>query len=256
MIVRIADLHIEWQDKHAEYVKAFSVETPQNPVLTIDFESKIAEHHGIQHFDGATDNVLRSENGEILCANSDWSKVTSYFYTPSGGYALPLAAICSRFSYYSAFLMHASCVNFNGNGVIFAGNSGVGKTTQAELWQKYLGAEIINGDKAIVREIDGCFYGYGLPWKGSSDYCLNQKTKLKGIVVLCQSNENKITKLNSVEATEKFMPHVFMPYWDGKCLDNALITFNGVVENVPVFLLECRPDEDAVRLTYETLWKN
>lgn len=256
MIIRIADLHIEWQDKHADYVKAFSAETPHSPVLTVDFESKLPEHHGIQHFDTASDNVLRSENGEILCANSDWSKATAYFYSPTGGYALPLAAICSRFSYYSAFLMHASCVALNGEGVIFTGNSGVGKTTQAELWQKYLGAEIINGDKAVVREIDGCVYGYGLPWKGSSEYCLNEKAKLKGIVVLRQSKENRITRLSCVQATECFIPHVFMPYWDGKCLDNTLDAFGRVVESVPIFILECRPDEDAVKLTYKTLWKN
>jgi hypothetical protein len=170
-------------------------------------------------------------------------------------YALALAAICSKFSYYDAFLMHASCVNVNGEGIIFAGNSGVGKTTQAELWQKYLNAEIINGDKAFIREINGAFYGCGLPWKGSSDYCLSNKTKLNGIVVLRQAKKNKITKLDAAQATEYFMPHIFMPHWDRKCLDNVLGIFEKIIETVPVFLLECLPDEDAVKLTYTALFE-
>lgn len=255
MIIRIADLPVEWQDKHSDYVRDFSADFTEKAVITINFETKLPECHGIQYSDVASDKVLRHENGEILCADSEWNEATSYFTAPSGMYALPLAAICSKYSYYGAFLMHASCVDLNGKGLIFAGNSGVGKTTQAQLWQKYLGAEIINGDKAFVREIGGSFYGCGLPWKGSSDYCLNKKTELNGIVVLRQAPENKITKLDAVQATEYFMPHIFLPHWDRKCLDNVLCTFEKVINNVPVVLLECRPDEDAVKLVYNSLFE-
>ena len=255
MIIRIADLPIEWQSEYSDFVKAFSVETEEKPVISVRFENSLPECHGIQYSEAPSDKFLRLENGEFACVNADWSKVTSYFSVPSGMYALPLAAMCSKFSYYDAFLMHASCVSVNGEGVIFAGNSGVGKTTQAELWQKYLGAEIINGDKAFVRETNGDFYGCGLPWRGSSEYCLNEKTRLKGIVVLRQAKENRITKLDEAKATEFFMPHVFMPHWDGKCLDNTFATMEKMFKKVPVVLLECLPDEEAVKLTYNTLFE-
>lgn len=254
MIIKIADLPVEWQDEYSDFVRAFSCRTDEKPVVSVRFETKLTESHGIQYGDFHPDRFLRLENGEFAIANADWSRVTSYFPTQSGMYALPLSAICSKFSYYGAFLMHASCVDFNGDGVIFAGNSGVGKTTQAQLWQEYLGAEIINGDKAFVREINGEFYGCGLPWKGSSDYCLNRKTRLKGIVVLRQAKENRITRLDAAKATESFMPHIFMPHWDNVCLENVLSIFGNAIEKVPVYLLECRPDEDAVRLTYNTLF--
>ncbi len=254
MIIHIADLPVEWQDNHSDYVKVFSADSSANPVIKINFETKLPECHGIQYFDSSTENVLRHDNGEILCANSDWSQATSYFTAPSGEYALPLAAMCSRFSYYNAFLMHASCIDLNGKGVIFAGYSGVGKTTQAQLWKQYLGAEIINGDKAFVREIDKDFYGCGLPWKGSSEYCLNQKTKLNAIVILRQSQENKLTQLNVMQATEILIPHLFMPHWDENCLSNTLDTIDRLLEKVPVMLLECRPDEDAVKLVHNTVF--
>lgn len=255
MIIQIADLLVEWQDEYSDYVKDFAVKSKENPMMTVNFDSKMSECHGIQYSDDEIGHLLRQENGELLCANSDWSEVTAYFSRKSGEYALPLAAMCSRFSQYDTLLLHSSCVDLGGEGVVFTGISGIGKTTQAELWQKYLGAEIINGDKAFVREIDGSFYGCGLPWKGSSEYCLNKKTKLRGIVVLRQADENKITRLDAAKTTEYFMPHIFMPHWDKACLDNTFYILEKILEKVPVVLLECRPDEDAVKLTYNTLFK-
>lgn len=254
MIIRIADLPVEWQDEYSDYVKAFSSETEEAPVISVRFETTLPECHGIQYSETSLKNFLRLENGEFAFANDNWSEVASFHSAQSGIYALPLAAICSRFSYYGAFLMHASCVDLGGDGVIFTGFSGVGKTTQAELWHKHIGAEIINGDKVLVREIDGDFYGCGLPWKGSSEYCLNKKTKLKGIIVLHQAGENKLTKLDAVQAMEYFMPHIFMPHWDKDCLEKAIDVFEKILEKVPFYLLECRPDEDAVKLTYNTLF--
>lgn len=254
MIIRIADLPVEWQDEYSDFVRGFSTETEETPIISVEFNDRLPECHGIQYTGTPSEHFLRLENGEFALANADWSKATSYFPAASGMYALALSAICSKFSYYDAFLMHASCVNLEGSGVIFTGFSGVGKTTQAELWQKYLGAEIINGDKAFIREIDGVFYGCGLPWKGSSEYCLNKKTKLNAVVILRQSAENKITRLGAEQAMEYFMPHLFMPHWDENCLDNALDSLGRILEKIPVMLLECRPDEDAVKLTYNTVF--
>ena len=47
-------------------------------------------------------------------------------------------------------------------GILFSGPSGIGKSTQAALWQRYAGAEIVNGDRALVRPdtgtVSGVFY--------------------------------------------------------------------------------------------------
>lgn len=255
MIISIAGLPVEWQEEYSDFVKDFSDESGKEPLLTVRFETALPECHGIQYSENASEHFLRLENGEFACINSDWSEITSYFPVPSDMYALPLAAICSRFSYYGAMLMHASCVDLNGKGVVFTGFSGVGKTTQAELWQKYLGAQIINGDKVLVRQMHGGFFGCGLPWKGSSEYCLNQKTQIQGIVVLRQAKENRITRLDFARATELFAPHIFMPHWDKECLGNVFDTLEKLLDEIPVMLLECRPDEEAVRLTYETLFR-
>ncbi len=254
MIIKLAGLSIDWQDEYSDFVKAFFEKKDEKPLIKVKFEKNIPICHGIQYVTEKSEKFLRLENGEFACANADWSEVTSFFPNRNSEFALPLAAICSKFAFYNTILLHASCVDCDGKGVLFTGFSGVGKTTQAVLWEKFAGAEIINGDKALLREIDGEVYVCGLPWKGSSGYCLNRMTALKGIVILSQATENKIKRLNMLEATELFMPHLFLPHWDNECLYKAVDTFEKILKTVPVYLLECRADSEAVELTYNTVF--
>lgn len=257
MIIRIADIPLEWQTDYADFVKDFEDETCEKPAMKLEFAARMNTIHGIEYTDKPSDHVLRLGNGEIMLADSSWESCTVFSERRiSSEHSLPLAAICSRLSQFGALFMHASTVSLNGSGIIFAGCSGVGKTTQAQLWEKYTGAQIINGDKAFVRYKDGGFYAYGCPWKGSSEYCLNMSTALKGIVVLRQATENKISRLDTAKAVEYFMPHVFLPHWDTGCLQYALDTFDMLTRQVPVWLLECRPDEAAVKLTYGKVFEN
>ena len=257
MIIRIADIPLEWQSDYSDFVKGFECDTDEKPVMQIEFADKMNTMHGIQYTDKPSEHVLRLENGELLFADADWEKCTVFTARNNNSeHSLPLAAICSRFAQFNTLFMHASVVDVGGNGIIFAGCSGVGKTTQAELWQRYKGADIINGDKAFVRYADSGFYACGCPWKGSSEYCLNTKTALKGIVVLRQANENRITRLDAAKAIELFMPHIFLPHWDTECLQNALGTLDKLTQEIPVWLLECRPDEEAVKLTYSKVFEN
>lgn len=256
MKIRIADLPIEWQDDRADFVKAFADGGCEPPVMSLSFSDKLPECYGIQYADMPLQHLLRRADGELLFADSGWSRAVSCFAPKTGGeYALPLAAICSRFSFYGALLLHASFVVSQGSGVLFTGCSGVGKTTQAELWQQYLGAEIVNGDKVAVRCVDGGVYAYGLPWKGSSEYCVNRRAELRCIAVLRQAKENRVKKLNTAEAAKFFLPHIFLPHWDKSCMENALDTFENILRDVPVVLLECRPDEEAVRLLHSAVLK-
>lgn len=253
-MIRIADLFVDWQGDRIDFVDTFKAEADRDAVIKVNFKMNVPECHGIQYITEKSEHFLRTVNGDFLTANSDWSDVTSYFLPKSNcEYALPLAALCSRFSYFDTLLIHASFVDCNGVGVVFTGPSGVGKTTQARLWEEHLGARIVNGDKVFVRKTDEGAFAYGTPWKGSSEYCLDRKAPLKAIIILRQAQYNKISKLDSA-AAESLMPHIFFPYWDETCMGNALDTFDKLIADVPVFLLECRPDEEAVRLTAEEIF--
>lgn len=258
MIIRIADLDVNWNLQNTEFVSKFIVENEgaANPVLSISDNTEIGQCHGIQFIQNPSDHVLRRTSmfHETMYADSDWNFANIHCENyKDTHFTLPLAAICSRFAFFETLLLHGSLVEYKGNGIVFTGYSGIGKTTQAELWNRYLGANIINGDKLFMRKNENKIFAYGLPWKGSSPYCLNEKAIVKAVVVLRQAKENKIKKLNLSECIEYFMPHIFLPHWDEKAMHKVLDTFDSILGNVSVWLLECRPDEDAVKLTKDTV---
>ena len=149
--------------------------------------------------------------------------------------------------------MHASAVSHNGKSIVFTAPSGTGKTTQAELWAKYKGATILNGDKVFLKREEDGIHAWGSPWNGSSQYAENTSAPLRVIVVLEQAEENSIRKLNGFEVLEYVVPHVFFPSWDEHC-EQAVLTFlDQVLEETEVYLLRCRPDADAVELLASTL---
>ena len=260
MNLKIADIPICWPDVHKDFVTGFESESEPvlNPEFTLSITPGFQQCHGIEFLEGAGPHFLRrasDSSQEVLFANEDWTQATIYCDRyEDENYSLPLAALCARFAYFQALLLHGSLVDLSGEGIVFTGYSGIGKTTQAKLWEQYLKAEIINGDKVVLRVMEDQVFGYGIPWKGSSPYCLNRKVPVKAIVALQQAKGNSIEKLDSMACMEHFMPHIFLPHWDSTCMAKALDAFDTILANTPVYLLKCRPDEDAVLLTKEMIY--
>ena len=258
--IKITDISICWPDVHKDFVSGFEseLEPGLNPEFTLSMAPGLQQCHGIEFAEGTGPHFLRrasASSQEVLFANEDWTRATVFCdQYEDESYSLPLAALCARLAYFQAFLLHGSLAELEGEGVVFTGFSGVGKTTQAQLWEKYLNATIINGDKLFLRVVDGQAVGYGIPWKGSSPYCLNRKVPVKAIVALQQAKENSIEKLDSLACMEYFMPHIFLPHWDSNCLSKALDAFDTILGSTPVYLLKCRPDEDAVLMTKEMIY--
>lgn len=166
---------------------------------------------------------------------------------------LLMAGFYSYISLHDTLLMHASAIEYEGNGIVFTASSGVGKTTQAELWARYKGAKILNGDKVFLKREDDGIYAWGSPWKGSSPYAENASAPLRAIVALEQAEENSIRKLEGFEVLEYVVPHVFFPSWDERC-EQAVLTFlDQVLGETEVYLLKCRPDEGAIELLASTI---
>lgn len=258
MDIRLAGLDMLWPEEYKDFVSGFSVckQTNDDYEFSLTVEKRMTECHGFSFAEKAPSHLLQRQlQNEILCADSDWKNAVVYcpdYHDPN--FTLPIAAICSRISYFNAVLLHGSFVEHSGEGVVFIGYSGVGKTTQARLWNEFLGADIINGDKVIVRMQETGAFAYGSPWKGSSEFCENKNAPVKGIVVLRQAQTNKIRKIEAYEITQYFMPHLFLPHWDAVCMSSVLETVDALLKKVPVWLLECRPDEEAVKITKKTIF--
>lgn len=148
--------------------------------------------------------------------------------------------------YYQAFLLHSSFISWQNNGILFTAPSGTGKSTQADLWKKYEDADIYNGDRTIIRKIDGKYYGFGSPYAGSSGIYRNESAPIKAIVVIEQGPDNVIRRLHGREAFLPLFRETLMNTWNKEYMEKMTDLLMDAACQIPVYHLSCRPDQDAV----------
>lgn len=157
---------------------------------------------------------------------------------------------------FSAFILHSSFIEWKDKGILFSAPSGTGKSTQADLWDKYEDVEIINGDKAGIRNMDGRWTAYGLPFAGTSGIYKNKKAEISHIIVLRQGKKNKLTKLSPREAFIKLYSETIVHTWDKEFQENIVNMITDVVQSVPIYQYECLPDKSAVDFLKEQIIKD
>lgn len=226
-------------------------------ILNITINNKMIQYYDLDILPKVIGTVILKSKNALLSANDDWSEacITLLDGKEDGLEGALIAAIMTHLSLHQGLMLHSSLIDVDGSGIMFVGPSGIGKTTQAELWMKYRDAIIINGDMALVHEEDGVFRGYGCPWHGSSPYCENRDVLLKGIIVLEQASENTIEKLEGIVLFERMMNNIFIPHWFKPGVESAMETIDHLLTNVPVYLLKCRIDEEAVSMVERVLLK-
>ena len=153
---------------------------------------------------------------------------------------------------HNGLLLHASLIKYAGKAIAFAGPSGVGKSTQGELWRSALGAEIINGDRAALRK-DASWMAYGSPYAGTSGIYKNESAPLAAVVVLRQAKENRLRRLTPTEALPHIFPELSIHHWDKTFVEVATDLCVTLLADTPVYLLECLPEESAVMLVKKGL---
>ena len=152
-----------------------------------------------------------------------------------------------------SLLLHASLIKYKGKSLAFAGPSGVGKSTQANIWHAFLGADIINGDRAALkREYDG-WYAYGCPYAGTSGIYKNDRGPLAAIVLLGQAAENHFRRLTEVEAFRRIYQELSVHHWQRHFVAKATDLCLQLLAETPIYLLECRPEESAAELVKKGL---
>ena len=149
-------------------------------------------------------------------------------------------------------VLHSSyIVTRQGQGILFSGPSGIGKSTQAALWQRYAGAEIVNGDRALVRPdtgtVSGVFYA------GTSGISRNVTAPLQAVILLEQGAENRVCTLRPREAFARLLSQCAYYQRDAASAARMTELAAQLVTNVPVRQLTCRADGDAVRTLEEEL---
>lgn len=160
--------------------------------------------------------------------------------------------ICAQILKYDAFMMHGAVIEYEGKGYLFTAKSGTGKTTHIRLWKKLFGDDkvtIVNGDKPIIRFIDGKVYAYGTPWNGKEHYGTNSRVELSAICFLERGEENSIKKISDIEALPRIFSQIMIH--DSADLGKQMELVDKLFEKVPTYLLECNMDVEAAKVAYE-----
>ena len=188
----------------------------------------------------------------LLFTDGDYEHLSVYNRREEKLVDTMLVGIYSRFISKETVFAHAALVEVPGyGGILFVGDSGVGKTTQAKLWAQHRGATIINGDKvflALREDAPGQVVAYGSPFTGSSPYCVNARVSLRAIVSLVRRETDGIRHLSELEAMSAYVPRIYMPGWDDRLTEAVMDTMNVMLPLVPVYEMSCHPDVSAVEM--------
>ena len=149
-------------------------------------------------------------------------------------------------------VLHAVVVSCEGKGYIFLGPSGEGKSTHAQLWLKHFeGTELVNDDHPVVR--NGVVYGS--PWSPITPCYRNVSYPISGFVRLSPAPYNKIHRMSGIEAYLNLYCSDLGRIGDSsiaKNIDECLHqTEDKLAQTIPMWHLECLPDEEAAKLCYE-----
>lgn len=155
-------------------------------------------------------------------------------------------------------LFHAAVIGNGGRGYLFLGKSGTGKSTHARLWLKHIpGSELVNDDNPVVRVFpDGSARVYGSPWSGKTPCYRNIDLPAGGFVLLEQAPYNRIERLHGISAYAAIVPSISGKRWDRSIADGLHETENALAMNIPVWHLDCLPDEAAATLCHENISKD
>lgn len=157
---------------------------------------------------------------------------------------------------FDAFVLHASVLECDGAGYAFAAASGVGKSTHTALWQRQFGSRVrvINGDKPILRFLDGKLTAFGTPWQGKENWGTNASVPLHAICFLERGTENSIAPLDNGETVQRLVSQILMPIEPEEAL-RFLALLDRTVRETPAYLLYCNMNPSAALVALEGMKK-
>jgi len=154
---------------------------------------------------------------------------------------------------HDGLLLHASAVELDGKAYLFSAPSGTGKSTHTTLWlRNFPDAKILNDDKPAIRLFPNGIFVYGTPWSGKTDLSRNQKVPLQGITFLSRGQENRIEPMSSLQAIQSILEQTVRPQ-DAQRFDSLLKSIERLIQEIPIFQMECNMDPDAAILSHKIM---
>lgn len=172
----------------------------------------------------------------------------------SGFTVFAAADLFDIFAARGMLILHSSYVlRAEGDALLFSGVSGIGKSTQAELWRRYASARVINGDRALVDVNAG--YAHGIFYSGTSRICENVSAPIRAVILPEQAAVNRVSVPAKREAFMRILNQCAYYPWDADSASAMTELAARLVSSLPVLRLDCRKDEGAVTALQNELMK-
>lgn len=188
---------------------------------------------------------------EALCDHEltrcDLFPLTPAPETPISFFSYPLAELItiSLLARNNGILLHSCGVEVEGRALLFCGQSGIGKSTMAGIWQQ-AGFRILSDDRVIIRLIDNQLVVSGTPWHGSAELGCPATLPLAGLYILGRGNTNSLCPINGAHALSLLLQNGFLPFWDKKAIEACLTFLELCVRTSPCATLKFLPDERVI----------
>jgi hypothetical protein len=139
-------------------------------------------------------------------------------------------------------------VDDQGEGYLFLGQSGAGKSTMAKLWQKRKEVKILSDDRIILRKKKNDFLMYGTPWHGEAGLACSTKAPLKGVYFLKHGLKNELLPVKEAESAGRLFACSFPPFYSPGALNFVLSFFDQLVKKIACKELSFLPNESVLEL--------
>lgn len=245
--MKIADVLMDVSSQYemlVEYCRDYIVE---------DRAEEVSEHLVLTMEDIEKERAIAEKSGESVPTLGSQQNMPQY----SPQYLETLAALRKIADFMpekDCFLMHGAVIAWKDQGYLFTAPSGTGKSTHLALWKKYLGdqAEVINGDKPLLKVTEDEVWVYGTPWAGKEQWQVNKKVALKGICFLGRGEKNSIQKIDSFSALPFLMRQVYFtdaPQSAGKTME----LLDQMLKIVPLYRMKCDISREAFKCSFGTM---
>jgi hypothetical protein len=196
--------------------------------------------HSFQNGEVYLQAVEEDASGESFSPNPDGTICVDPFRYP-----LDELIIINFLAQGRGVILHACGVVDSDRGLLFAGVSGAGKSTIAEVWKK-TDATLLSDDRIIIRRHNGRWRMYGTPWHGDARIASPENAPLTRIYFLTHAGENYTKPLPPIEAASRLLVRCFPPFYERHGMESTLEFLSQVAAEVPCFELGFVPDDRII----------
>ncbi|MBN3038783.1 MAG: hypothetical protein JW869_05120 [Candidatus Omnitrophica bacterium] len=139
--------------------------------------------------------------------------------------------------------------DIDGQGFIFAGKSGCGKTTIARIWHAHSRASVLNDDRMIIRRKNGKFMIYASPWHGDFGDYLESRIEpaiLEKMFFIYHAPSHRAKEVLAQERFIRLYPAVFPTFWDSKLLINIVSFCQDLLKKTPCYRLGFAKEKSVI----------